>query len=221
MKAGCVCLFSGGMDSLIATLKVKDRYDCHLLILDYGQRNKREIKQAIRLSEQLNLPYTIQNISAEFQHDTSKLTSKEGDLWEEDELTGMGGSFVPNRNLLFLLMAYGLAHKLQADYVLMGLDMNTDSYPDATKEFVVAAQKLINICAQNFVQVLTPLAGTTRKDSFAWADANGYLEMVLNETHTCYNNTTEQQEWGVGCGDCPTCNNRMNYYEQFRKEQLG
>ena len=58
--------------------------------------------------------------------------------------------------------------------------------------------------------ILTPLMWIDKADTWKMADDLGVLELVKNETLTCYNGIK-----GDGCGECPSCTLRNNGYKEF------
>ncbi len=53
-----------------------------------------------------------------------------------------------------------------------------------------------------------------KKETWALADTLGVLELVKNETLTCYNGII-----GQGCGQCPACVLRRQGLEQYLNEK--
>jgi 7-cyano-7-deazaguanine synthase len=49
-----------------------------------------------------------------------------------------------------------------------------------------------------------------KKQTWKMADELGVLEVIKNETLTCYNGII-----GDGCGECPACKLRMKGYKEF------
>ncbi len=60
----------------------------------------------------------------------------------------------------------------------------------------------------------TPLMWIDKKETWALADTLGVLELVKNETLTCYNGII-----GQGCGQCPACVLRRQGLEQYLNEK--
>lgn len=52
----------------------------------------------------------------------------------------------------------------------------------------------------------------TKADEWALADRLGIVDIIANETLTCYNGIP-----GKGCGKCPSCVLRNRGYEDYRR----
>ena len=107
-----VLVVSGGMDSAtLAYLCVKEGGNPYLITFDYGQKHKKEIEYAGLLADDLNTPHqvvdisNIQNLLGGSALTDDNIEVPEGHYAAEN----MAITVVPNRNAIFLTVAYGAA----------------------------------------------------------------------------------------------------------------
>lgn len=62
----------------------------------------------------------------------------------------------------------------------------------------------------------TPLMWIDKAETWALADELGVLELIRNETLTCYNGVQ-----GDGCGHCPACKLRREGLEKYLKVRIN
>lgn len=115
-----VVVMSGGLDSVVLAYFLKTRYDLLPLAFDYGQHNDIELGFARYHAELLNSPFKIATLASlagllESGLTTTGKTAESGTY--EDTIRS---TFVPNRNAIFLSIAYGYAISQQADTVAYG-----------------------------------------------------------------------------------------------------
>lgn len=61
----------------------------------------------------------------------------------------------------------------------------------------------------------TPLMYLNKAETFKLAEDCNILDIVLKDSHTCYNGIRENHEWGAGCADCPSCKLREKGYNEY------
>ncbi|MCK4788582.1 MAG: 7-cyano-7-deazaguanine synthase, partial [Desulfobacteraceae bacterium] len=77
-------------------------------------------------------------------------------------------------------------------------------------------QATLNLGYQSEIIIVTPLMKKTKAETFAFAEELGFLDTVVNKTHTCYNGDhTTKHDWGYGCDNCPACELRKNGWNEF------
>jgi 7-cyano-7-deazaguanine synthase len=144
-------------------------------------------------------------------------------LTADTEISMTGGykdlpsTFVVGRNALFLTVAvsYGLPKGIN-DFVFGACQVDYSGYPDCREEFIRAQEKTLSLATKSEVRVHTPLMNLSKAATFAMAKELGGLELVINESHTCYNGVRDQKfEWGYGCGTCPACLLRKKGFEEY------
>ncbi|HNS05170.1 MAG TPA: 7-cyano-7-deazaguanine synthase QueC [Candidatus Saccharicenans sp.] len=147
--AGCLVLFSGGIDSTTALYWALKRYQrVQPLIFDYGQRHRVEIKMAKKTCQRLGLKPKIIKIDLR-QIGGSALTDEKIKVPEfkktEQIKEGLPATYVPFRNGIFISLAAALAETLDISHLVCGFNViDSPSYPDTTESFVRAMKKAIN-----------------------------------------------------------------------------
>ncbi|KPK96456.1 MAG: hypothetical protein AMJ95_14165 [Omnitrophica WOR_2 bacterium SM23_72] len=139
-----VVLLSGGLDSATALyVAKKSGYRCFCLIFDYGQRHRREIDSAKKISRKAGCAFAVLKIN---------LPWKGSALLEKNiKITGVATSprhhatrkipltYVPGRNIIFLSFALSFAESIKASAIFIGAHTQDYSgYPDCRMEFLRA-----------------------------------------------------------------------------------
>lgn len=218
MKKALV-VFSGGQDSTTCLGWAKNRFDyVETITYDYGQKHKIEIIQAEKIAKILNVPNTLLNISAFTQLNDSALINSELDISStHQKKSNLPASFVPNRNAIFFTLAHAFAQKQDIDNIIIGVNQ-TDyaGYPDCREEFILNIEKTLNLGSESNIKFHYPLINLTKAETFRLSKDEGVLDIVLDESHTCYNgNHTTKSDWGYGCGECPACLIRKSGWEEY------
>lgn len=134
-----VILASGGLDSTLSSvLAVEEGVEVFPLFVNYGQLAMRKELEACKIvSTQLQLPDPhVVDVAGFGKLYSSGLTDSNRDIFED--------AFLPNRNLLFLLLGSTYACSVGASGVSIGLLHEDFSlFPDQTKKFVKDAEQTI------------------------------------------------------------------------------
>lgn len=216
----CLVIFSGGQDSTTVAGWAKKNFDSVFLLgFDYGQKHKVELKQAKIIAEKLNLSFKILCIDFLNQISESALFANNFQNVNQPHKTNsnLPASFVPNRNALFITLAHSFTQKIGANHLAIGVsEQDYSGYPDCRKEFIESIEKTLNLGAQTQIKIHTPLIAMTKAEEFKLAKDLGILEVVLEDSHTCYEGIRDQKHsWGYGCNECNACILRRNAYEKF------
>ena len=224
-----VVLVSGGQDSvtvLAHAARLHGAENIYPLNLFYGQQHAVEMEQAKKCCKAILGKEDLPQFSLEFLADladsallSSTDTSVEEPHHHDNDLPA---SFVPNRNAALLTVAHGYAMKIGAEYVYAGMcQTDYSGYPDCRDEFVRLLEHALNIGAPKEVTFLTPLMFIDKGETFRLAEEEGVLDLVLEDSHTCYNGVRnkegERHAWGHGCGKCPACLVRKAGFESFQR----
>jgi 7-cyano-7-deazaguanine synthase len=215
-------LFSGGQDSTTCLYWAKARYrEVVALSLDYGQRHHAELTQAARIAQIAGVQHFTLPIHALEVIGNTALTDQNiavrNSLNPENQLPN---TFVPGRNLLFLTLAAALAYRERIGELVGGMcQTDYSGYPDCRLPFVEATQQTLRLATDADFRIHTPLMFLTKAETWLLARELNCLEVVVHESHTCYNNDrTHLHPWGYGCGHCPACELRAKgYNEAFGK----
>ena len=203
-------VFSGGQDSTTCLGWAKSRFDyVETITFDYGQKHKVEIVQAEKIANILNVKNTVLNINAFTQlNDSALLEDSTLDISSSHAVhTNLPASFVPNRNAIFFTLAHAFAQKKGIENIIIGVNQTDYSgYPDCREDFILALEKTLNLGSESNIKFHYPLIHLTKSETFKMSEDENVLDLVLNESHTCYNGDhITKSDWGYGCGKCPAC----------------
>jgi 7-cyano-7-deazaguanine synthase len=203
-EAHAVVLLSGGLDSATALAIAREqRFICHALSVDYGQRHAAELDAARRVAE----------AGGACEHRIMRL-----------DLAGIGGSaltdraiavpesasegipvtYVPARNTIMLALALAWAEVLEARDLFIGVNvLDASGYPDCRPEFIEAFGRLAAVATRAGVEgrpcrIHTPLIGWTKAEIIR---AGTRLQVDYRQTVSCYQADAE----GRACGRCDAC----------------
>lgn len=135
----------------------------------------------------------------------------------EPDASGIPNTFVPGRNILFLTLTAIYAYQVKAEAVITGVcETDFSGYPDCRDEFVKALNHAVDLGMAKETRFETPLMWLDKAETWALADYWGKLDVVRNETLTCYNGIK-----GDGCGQCAACNLRANGLNHYFADKAG
>ena len=215
-------LFSGGQDSTTCLAWALSRFDhVETVGFDYGQRHAVELvarphilaqMKSAKLGEDHLLPLDVlKAIGGSALTDDVKIEMGE---------SGLPTTFVPGRNVMFLMAAAALGYR-RGIFDLVGGMCETDfsGYPDCRDETVQATAKALSLGLARDVKVHTPLMWIDKAATWALGESLGgkaLRDLVLEETVTCYEgDRSHRHDWGYGCGQCPSCKLRADGYRKF------
>lgn len=220
MKA--LVVFSGGQDSTTCLGYALKKYDeVETVSFLYGQKHSKEVAIAKSIADQYSVKFHTIDLSFFKDISVSALTS-DGDMNGEHPLNkSLPASYVPNRNALFLTIAHAMAQTIGAEVVITGVcETDFSGYPDCRQVFITELEKALNLGAESTIKIETPLMYLTKAETWELAEEVGFLETVRDKSITCYNGVETMNEWGMGCGECPSCKLRAKgYYEYIKKTQ--
>ncbi|MBQ27808.1 MAG: 7-cyano-7-deazaguanine synthase QueC [Nitrospiraceae bacterium] len=203
-----VVLTSGGLDSTVTTaIAMADGYECHCLILNYGQRHEIEIAHAqqvatsLKTASSLVLDVDLRTISRSAL--TTSIPVPKGRTVERIG-QGIPSTYVPGRNTIFLSLALAWAESLGASAIFFGANMlDYAGYPDCRPEFVMAFNALARLGTQQGIEgspitVYAPLLQLTKAEIILKGIELG---VPFSLTHSCYDPSPQ----GKPCGECDSC----------------
>lgn len=217
-----VVVFSGGQDSTTCLVQALKEFDeVHAITFDYGQRHKLEIEVAQKLAKQLGVAaHKVMDVGLLNELAISSLTRDDIPVSHDLQANGLPNSFVPGRNILFLTLAGIYAYQIGATTVITGVcETDFSGYPDCRNDFVQAMNQALTKGMDMPLTIRTPLMWLNKAETWALADQLGALDLVRNQTLTCYNGLI-----GDGCGECPACHLRkagLNDYLNNRDSVLN
>ncbi|MGV6801716.1 MAG: 7-cyano-7-deazaguanine synthase QueC [bacterium] len=228
-KNKALVMFSGGQDSAICLAAALAKYD-HVETVGfiYGQRHEVELAARLRLREQfLQQPHYTHKLGQDTQLPLQALseigdTAMTADIDFADGEDQLPNSFVPGRNLAFLVMAGALAYRRDCG-VLVGGMCQTDysGYPDCREDSLEAQMQALRLGMECNFSLDTPLMFLTKAQSWELASELGgdwLIDLILEESHSCYRGERgARHPWGYGCGTCPACELRAAGWQRYKE----
>jgi 7-cyano-7-deazaguanine synthase len=224
-----VVLFSGGQDSSVCLAWALGRYDrVETVGFDYGQRHHVELQArlAVRDAMARAFPDWASRLGEDHLLDlrgfgavaASALTA---DRAIEMTASGLPSTFVPGRNLVFLVYAAALADRRGIDVLIGGMgEADYSGYPDCRQTTLDTQMRALQLGIERPYRLETPLMSLDKRGIWALShDLGGetLVDIIVGESHTCYRgDRTQLHDWGYGCGDCPACDLRARGYAQWR-----
>lgn len=222
MSSSALVVFSGGQDSTTCLAWAKNRYDyVETITFNYHQKHFIEIEQAKKIAHILNVPNYVVTIDIFAQLADSALLdiNKDQDInLYHHTKQNLPASFVPNRNALFFTIAHAYAQKQGLEHIITGINQTDYSgYPDCREPFVKTLEESLNLGSESNIKFQYPLIHLTKAETFALAKEEGVLNIIIDESHTCYNGDRSiKHEWGYGCTKCPACDLRKNGWDHYK-----
>ena len=229
---GALVLFSGGQDSTTCAAWALDRYQrVETIGFDYGQRHaiELEVRPAVLQSLRRMSPEWDARLGEDHMIDLGLLgrisdTSLTRDVEITMQANGLPNSFVPGRNLLFMMVAATLGYRRGLDVLVGGMcETDYSGYPDCRNDTMESLERTLNLGMATNLSIETPLMWLDKAATWQLAQQLGgdaLVECVRTETHTCYlGERGALHDWGYGCGRCPACELRARGYHAFRGTQ--
>lgn len=212
-------VLSGGQDSTTCLFWAIDKFgqeNVSAIGFDYGQRHKLELECAAKICHKAGIAFEVVSTPIINQLSANSLTRAEIPVEEEKPEGAPPNSFVEGRNMLFLTYAaiYAKTHGI-TELVTGVCETDFSGYPDCRDIFVKSLNVTLNLAMDYRFVIHTPLMWLDKAATWALADQLGVLDIIQNETLTCYNGVL-----GDGCGHCPACTLRRRGLSQY-KEQKG
>ena len=222
-------LFSGGQDSTVCLAWALDRYRrVETVGFSYGQRHSVELTQRKIVLD--SIPRTFPEWSDRLGPDHEIALSELGRLSEtaltrETEIAmtkaGLPSTFVPGRNLLFLVYGASFAYRRGIGTLVAGMcETDYSGYPDCRADTIRAQEEAIALGFDREFAILTPLMYVDKAATWTMAAELGgapLVDLIREETHTCYlGDRTKRHDWGWGCGECPVCQLRARGWEAWK-----
>lgn len=221
-------LFSGGQDSTTCLAWALSRYQhVETIGFDYGQRHAIELTMRPQLLQKMRALSSdwSQKLGEDHVIDLSLISQLSHTAMTENiaiqmQENGLPNTFVPGRNLMFMLVAATLAYRRQLGVLVGGMcETDFSGYPDCRDDSLKALQVAINLGMASRLTIETPLMWIDKAESWRLAASLGgtsLIELIRQDTHTCYLGERGQMHaWGHGCGTCPACELRAKGYLEF------
>ncbi len=221
-------LFSGGQDSTTCLAWALERYArVETVGFDYGQRHAVEltVRPGVLSGMRAMSPQWDARLGEDHMIDLSligkisdtALTSNVAIAMQEN---GLPNTFVPGRNLLFMMVAATLAYRRGLNVLVGGMcETDFSGYPDCRDDTMKALQVTLNLGMATRLKLETPLMWLDKKQTWQLAEQCGgvaLVDLIRADTHTCYlGERGELHDWGYGCGTCPACELRARGYRAY------
>ena len=229
MHTRALVLFSGGQDSTTCLAHALTHYaHVETLGFDYGQRHSVELQARQTVLQRLRWqfphwaarlgPDHVLNVDVIGQIGGSSLTEDVAIAMQQD---GLPNTFVPGRNLLFMTLAGALAYRRGLQVLVTGVsEADFAGYPDCRDDTMKAMQLALNLGLERRLRISTPLMW--RDKAAVWQLAfelggQALIDLIVQDSHTCYQGTRTPHAWGAGCGQCPACQLRANGCERWHQ----
>ena len=218
MKA--VVVLSGGQDSATCLALAVKRYgadEVAAITFAYGQRHAVETRFARRLAKRFGIAaHKVVKLGFYRELTTNALLDPTMAIARQPGAK-CPTTVVEGRNAFFLLAAAVWAKALGANVLYTGVsEADYSGYPDCRAAFIRAQEKAIRLALDCPIRIETPFIRKTKAEEWAIADRLGILDLVKNETVTCYNGIP-----GAGCGKCPACVLRARGLKEYEASLRG
>lgn len=229
MHTRALVLFSGGQDSTTCLAHALSHYaHVETLGFDYGQRHSVELQARQTVLQRLRTQFPawsarlgedhVLNVDVIGQIGGSSLTEDVAIAMQQD---GLPNTFVPGRNLLFMTLAGALAYRRGLQVLVTGVsEADFSGYPDCRDDTMKAMQLALNLGLERRLRISTPLMWRDKAAVWQLAfDLGGQalIDLIVQDSHTCYHGTRTPHAWGAGCGQCPACQLRASGWERWHQ----
>lgn len=205
-------VLSGGQDSTTCLAWALTQFDeVHAITFRYGQKHAVELESAKKVAEMLGVAsHEIVDVGPILKG-TSPLVNPEYQVESyagADVLPGgLEKTFVPGRNMLFLVLAGNRAYNLGCTNLVTGVcEEDFGGYPDCRQVFINSMENALvdglaidNDDPMAQMTIHTPLMHLTKKETVERALALPGCMEALAYSHTCYNGQVPP------CGTCHAC----------------
>ena len=213
-----VVTLSGGQDSSTLLFWAKENFDEVIAIsFSYGQKHTIELEKAKKVARIANVEHHILDVSLLNQLAPNALTRADIEVPKyNDNLGTEPTTVVRGRNGLFAWLTSIFASTHNITNVVLGVcQTDFSGYIDCKDIFIKSLQTSINLGIDEKIVIHTPLMWLDKVETWQMADELGVLEIIENETHTCYEGVDG------GCHVCPSCVLReraLNKYKQLKSK---
>lgn len=211
-------VFSGGQDSTTCLFWAKREFkEVYAVSYRYGQKHEIEVVLAQKIAEKAGVPFEVMDIPLVGQLGHNSLTDSSMVMDQEVPEKGLPNTFVPGRNMFFLSIAAVYARERGIRHLVTGVSQTDYSgYPDCRDAFIKSLNVTLNLAMDCQFVLHTPLMWIDKAQTWELADQLGVLDLVRNDTLTCYNGIQ-----GDGCGHCPSCKLRNQGLQKYLAQKAA
>ena len=215
-KEVALVVFSGGQDSTTCLFWAKREFKRVVaLSFLYGQKHEKEVELAREIAGKAGVEFEAMDVSFIGKLGHNSLTDTTMVMDQEKPAGSYPNTFVPGRNLFFLSIAAVYAREHGINHIVTGVSQTDFSgYPDCRDAFIKSLNVTLNLAMDEQFVIHTPLMWIDKAQTWALADELGVLELIRQDTLTCYNGIQ-----GDGCGHCPACKLRRQGLEEYLRKK--
>jgi 7-cyano-7-deazaguanine synthase len=218
-------VLSGGQDSTTCLYWAKKIFrSVSAISFTYGQKHSNEIDAARHICSRTGTLHKIVDLSFIAELTVSNLFSGSGKIEGSPHPLddNVPSSFVPYRNLFFLASAAAWAATIKVRHIVTGVcETDYSGYADCRDVFVKSVQETLRL-ATDFKELMpvihTPLMRLSKAETFELARSLDCLDVIINDTVTCYYGNNELHSFGRGCKTCPACLLREKGFNEFEQK---
>lgn len=208
-----IALLSGGLDSSTLVHSLSELYNVVAISFDYGQRHRKELDASIAIAGRLRIEHSIIDLTSvgeQFAYSTqSTLVNQElgappdGHYAEQT----MKRTIVPNRNMIMLSIAAGIAVAREARYLAFAAHSGDHYiYPDCRPEFIDAFRATLRLAVDSVKpRLLSPFEKKSKAQIVTIGSAL-IIPVPWDITWSCY------KGGDIHCGRCGTCVERQEAF---------
>ena len=182
-------LFSGGQDSTTCLAWALERFArVQTVAFDYGQRHRIELDCRLAVLHELRarFPAWGERLAEDHRIDLTLLKSLGDSALTSEraiemQAVGLPTTFVPGRNLLFLVTAAALAYRRGVSVLVGGMcETDYSGYPDCRDNTIKAQQVALSLGIASPMTIETPLMFIDKAATWALAQTlGGAVEQTL------------------------------------------
>lgn len=219
MTEKAVVLLSGGLDSATCMGIARERgYSVAAVSFDYDQRHRVELDAAKQIADHYQVDrHFVFKVGLFHEIGGSALTDQTiavpHDRNESDMSADIPVTYVPARNLVFLSYALGVAERVDARTIFVGVNaLDYSGYPDCRPEFIASFERTANLAVKAAVEgsnfkIESPLVNLGKAEII---QLGAKLKVPYDLTHSCY----DPDPLGFACGSCDSCVLRRAGFEK-------
>lgn len=207
MNPDCIVILSGGMDSTVLLYHVTAKGEHPLAVtMRYGQKHDKEVEMAKRTAALCGTEHIVIDIPLQDIFSSSSLMQGGEDIPDghyTDE--SQKSTVVPNRNMILLSIATGIAEDRGVTTVYYGAHANDRAiYPDCRPAFIKAVAAAAREGTYCRVDIVAPFMAWPKADI---VKEGARLGVPFELTWSCYKGGEKP------CGTCGTCVERKEAFE--------
>jgi len=217
-KSAVICL-SGGLDSTtVAYMARKDigkTGKLHPISFLYGQRHAFELTKANETAQVLGAE-ELKVVAVGLEALVKTALTGALEVPDYKPSSDIPATWVPQRNSIFLALAFAYAETVNADFIYAGMNaLDYSGYPDCRPEFLTQMEKSLNLASKRFVTegkgfgLITPLV-KLRKTEIIQKGLE--LGVDYSKTWSCYKGPNVR---GEACGVCDSCAIRLKAFAEL------